>query len=384
VETLRRLGGMLAAPRATLAAILADERAGTGPVLALLCIACAVTLPIALLQEALLARVGLWSGLAAVAEDFARYALVPVGVIAALWAAALALVSARGVRLDGRRAVALAIGAAWLWVPAFATIAAAKLVAAAGVHAGFLPHQPVAGVDVPSVLRLVAATLWPAALLPVLAGVAHAAWSAPGAAPAPAQAPAAPAGGSARALPAVPRARALAGAVVLAVLALGALGVSAREAVAVYPLVRPIVRGDAAPEISLPFLDQPGARRTLGALRGKVVVVDFWATWCGPCVRSLPALDRLHRAHHDAGLEVMAVNRDSGRDRVDAVRTFVVTHGLGFPVALDDGSAAQAYRVARLPTTYLVDRAGVVRDTWVGIAEPAELERAALAALAGP
>jgi thiol-disulfide isomerase/thioredoxin len=362
---------MLAAPRATLAAILADDRAGTGPVLALLCIACAVTLPIALLQEALLARVGLWSGLAGLSEDFARYALVPVGVIAALWLAVLALVSARGVRLDGRRAVALAIAAAWLWVPAFVTIAAAKLVAAAGVHAGFLPHQPVVGFDVPSMLRLAAATLWPAALLPVLAGVARAAWSAPAGAAAPAAAP-------------LPAARALGGAAVLAALALGALAVSAREAVAVYPKIRPIVRGDAAPEISLPFLDQPGVRRTLGALRGKVVVVDFWATWCGPCVRSLPALDRLHRAHHDAGLEVMAVNRDSGRDRVDSVRTFVVTHGLGFPVALDDGSAAEAYRVARLPTTYLVDRGGVVRETWVGVAEPADLERAALAALAAP
>lgn len=112
----------------------------------------------------------------------------------------------------------------------------------------------------------------------------------------------------------------------------------------------------AVPELRLRGID--GGVHDLAALRGRVVLVNFWATWCPPCIEELPSLQRLWDAWRRHGLEVLAVNvGEEARD----VETFLAGFrpALAFPVLLDeDGDAFGAWRVFGLPTTFVVDRQG--------------------------
>ncbi len=116
-----------------------------------------------------------------------------------------------------------------------------------------------------------------------------------------------------------------------------------------------------APDFTLPTLS--GAPIRLSELRGKVVLLNFWATWCVPCRLEIPALETLYQRHKDAGLAVLTINLDTLSTA--GVEAFVQEVRVTFPVALDPSwSIARAYRVLGLPTTYLIDRAGnaVVRE----------------------
>ncbi len=116
-----------------------------------------------------------------------------------------------------------------------------------------------------------------------------------------------------------------------------------------------------APEFSLPTLSGKSVR--LSDLRGKVVLLNFWATWCVPCRTEMPAIEELYQRQKDRGLEVVAVNLD--KLSTAGVEAFVKEVAVTFPVVLDPSwSTALAYRVLGLPTTYLIDRAGnvVVRE----------------------
>lgn len=125
--------------------------------------------------------------------------------------------------------------------------------------------------------------------------------------------------------------------------------------------------GDLAPEASGVVVNGP-ERMRLSALPGRVRVVEFWASWCGPCAQAMPRLDRLHREVRAAGFgdrfEVLAVGLDR---RVDDVRRFLRAWPVGFPVVVDAiGFAARDYGVQRLPATYLVDREGRIRQIYQG------------------
>jgi cytochrome c biogenesis protein CcmG/thiol:disulfide interchange protein DsbE len=98
---------------------------------------------------------------------------------------------------------------------------------------------------------------------------------------------------------------------------------------------------------------------------GKVRIVDFWATWCDPCVEQLPLLDRLQREHGPRGLAVFGVAVDEERE---AVRAFLARIPVSFPVLFDPAGEAVAQRleITRLPTTLVLDRKGVVRDVHMG------------------
>lgn len=118
-----------------------------------------------------------------------------------------------------------------------------------------------------------------------------------------------------------------------------------------------------APDFTLPTLS--GAPIHLSALRGKVVLVNFWATWCGSCRAEMPALNALYQRYKDRGLEVLAVNLDT--DSTSNVQAFARKIGVTFRVGLDPSSStARSYRVRSLPTTYLIDRAGNVVVQEVG------------------
>jgi thiol-disulfide isomerase/thioredoxin len=116
-----------------------------------------------------------------------------------------------------------------------------------------------------------------------------------------------------------------------------------------------------APDFTLPMLS--GGTLHLTDFRGKVVLLNFWATWCVPCRLEMPALEALYQRHKARGLEVVTVNLDMLSTA--GVEAFVKEVGVTFRVGLDPSwSTAQAYQVLGLPTTYLIDRAGnaVVRE----------------------
>jgi cytochrome c biogenesis protein CcmG, thiol:disulfide interchange protein DsbE len=139
----------------------------------------------------------------------------------------------------------------------------------------------------------------------------------------------------------------------------------------------PRLSGKAAPMVALPRLG--GGKTALP--QGKVTVVDFWATWCAPCRYSMPRLQSLWSEYRLRGVELYSVDTDDPTpDREAQVREFLFREKLSFPVALDDGSAAEAFKVASLPTMLLVDRTGTVVWSHVGaFTEPQERQlRAAL------
>ena len=101
----------------------------------------------------------------------------------------------------------------------------------------------------------------------------------------------------------------------------------------------------------------------LADLRGKVVLLNFWATWCVPCRTEMPALEALYQRHKEAGLVVLAINMDTLSSA--GLEAFVKEVAVTFPIVLDPAwSTARLYQVRGLPTTYLIDRAGdvVVRE----------------------
>ena len=112
--------------------------------------------------------------------------------------------------------------------------------------------------------------------------------------------------------------------------------------------------GEPAPAFTLP--DAGGAPVALDRLKGKVVYVDFWASWCGPCKRSFPWMGEMQKKYGDGGFAVVAINVDKRRE--DAAKFLAVTPG-AFTIVYDPaGTVATAYDVKGMPTSYLVDRAG--------------------------
>ncbi len=110
--------------------------------------------------------------------------------------------------------------------------------------------------------------------------------------------------------------------------------------------------------------DLNGNRHVLSAYRGKVVFLNFWATWCGPCRAEMPAMQRLHEELNDEGLEILAVDIQEGRNQV---QSFGRTFNLTFPLLLDTtGRTASQYGIRSIPTTYLIDRSGKVFAGAVG------------------
>jgi len=120
------------------------------------------------------------------------------------------------------------------------------------------------------------------------------------------------------------------------------------------------------PAPSVAFQTLGGEVATLADFRGQVVLVNFWATWCAPCVREMPSLQRLHQELADEGLTVLAVSED--RAGAAVVRPFLKRLELfGLPIYLDSkGLLARAFVVKGLPTSFLIDRQGQVVAGLVG------------------
>jgi thiol-disulfide isomerase/thioredoxin len=124
--------------------------------------------------------------------------------------------------------------------------------------------------------------------------------------------------------------------------------------------------GSAAPDIRAPLLGA-NAPFELSAYRGKTIVLDFWATWCPPCQRTLPALQTLHERYAGTDVAIYSVNTDDGRDRAGAISRFVNERGYRFPVILDDGAISRDYRVEAIPTLVVIRPDGLVEEAHVGL-----------------
>lgn len=121
--------------------------------------------------------------------------------------------------------------------------------------------------------------------------------------------------------------------------------------------------GEPAPTFTLPALDG-GAPIALESFRGKIVLLDFWASWCGPCRAAMPAYQVLHERYAARGFSVLAVNLDEAP--ADG-RAFLARVAVNYPIASDpQGSSAEQYRLTGMPTALLIDRRGEVRRRWVG------------------
>jgi len=133
-------------------------------------------------------------------------------------------------------------------------------------------------------------------------------------------------------------------------------------------LDKPLQAVEALPQApGLGLRDEEGKKTwRLSELRGKVVLVNFWATWCPPCRKELPSMERLWRQFKDAGLVVLGVNVGETADEV-----FAFSHGLAtpltFPLLLDEDSRmAQSWPVKGLPTTFLIDKQGRIAYGAIG------------------
>lgn len=122
--------------------------------------------------------------------------------------------------------------------------------------------------------------------------------------------------------------------------------------------------GEIAPEIDLPSMT--GEQITLSKLKGQPVLVNFWATWCGPCRQEFPSLVRKYKQYQDQGFVVIGVNtEDENSD--EGVLTFMRNTLVNFPIVRDrDLKLEKAYRINGLPTSFFIDRKGIVRDIVVG------------------
>jgi thiol-disulfide isomerase/thioredoxin len=121
--------------------------------------------------------------------------------------------------------------------------------------------------------------------------------------------------------------------------------------------------GDVAPAVELPSLGEPETV-TLASLAGKVVYLDFWASWCGPCRVSFPQLEEIRTEFAERGFEVFAISVDE--ERADALE-FLAEVPVSYPVVHDaEGITPQAYQPIGMPTGYLIDRSGVVRHVHKG------------------
>ncbi len=124
-----------------------------------------------------------------------------------------------------------------------------------------------------------------------------------------------------------------------------------------------IEEGESAPEFNAPLLDGEGAV-SLGAYRGKVVYLDFWASWCAPCLVSLPALEELRKEFPADRFQILAVNLDREPGKA---RYFLRQRRIGYPSASDpEGRIPETFGLETMPTSYLIDAKGVVRHVHTG------------------
>jgi thiol-disulfide isomerase/thioredoxin len=126
----------------------------------------------------------------------------------------------------------------------------------------------------------------------------------------------------------------------------------------------------------------------LADMKGKVVLLDFWATWCGPCKAGIPHLNELYSEHKDDGFEIVGISVDRGgrgKTGIEEVRAFIQKTAMDYPLAMADAQTVSAYGGIRsIPTAFLIDREGRLRKRYVGMQQKSVFERDVKELLADP
>ncbi len=126
-----------------------------------------------------------------------------------------------------------------------------------------------------------------------------------------------------------------------------------------------------APEFTLQNLD--GKSTKLSDFKGRVVLLDFWATWCGPCRASIPGLEKLHKTYSGKGLAVLAVSLDDGG--WDYVKSFQGEYGITYAILKGTQDVASKYMALTIPTVVLIDKEGNIHRRYLGSGNEEEIEK---------
>ena len=142
-----------------------------------------------------------------------------------------------------------------------------------------------------------------------------------------------------------------------------------------------VPKENLAPDFTLTSLDGPPVR--LSDYQGHVVLVDFWATWCGPCRRTIPDLVDLYNEHNSGGFDVLGIALE--RQGTARLGPYVEQSNIPYPVLIGNPDVVRAYgNVRSIPTAFLIGRDGTVRQKYVGVQPRSVLEKAIKELLAEP
>ena len=119
--------------------------------------------------------------------------------------------------------------------------------------------------------------------------------------------------------------------------------------------------------------DLGGKNVKLSDYKGKVVLLDFWATWCPPCRASIPGLEKIHKAYKDRGLVILAVSLDEGG--WDEVKSFIADSGITYTVLKGTDDVSEQYQVRSIPMILILDKEGRITKRYLGFGNEEDLEK---------
>ena len=125
------------------------------------------------------------------------------------------------------------------------------------------------------------------------------------------------------------------------------------------------------------WYNSEGKKVSLNSFRGKTVLINFWATWCGPCKEELPDIEAISKQYSSKGLVVIGVSEDNGDRVLNDVSRFAEKHGLTYQIVVDNNDIADAYgNINAIPTSFIVNKDGKIVDQWVGLRNKSFFESA--------
>ncbi|MGB8295342.1 MAG: TlpA disulfide reductase family protein [Polyangia bacterium] len=359
---LVRVGTLIVAPGRALADIQARERGGVGDALAVLLLGVLCFHLPALVRAVLMVREASVAGTLAQIFGIVAQDLRPAMLVALTAGVAISVLAGRGRRDPG---LDIELGAACA-VPYLLLSGLAELVASQVAFA-------VAARIAASTIQLIA-LVWALAILVLGVRLARSR-------PSRAKTAAAPEPGPAPPEPAEPSQRArvaatIVGVVLACTLVLNIVWLSHNR-----DAVSPVGRGVPAPAFVLPRIDGTPGSVALTELRGKVVLLDFWARWCPPCIALAPTLHDVYEARRSQGVEFLAISSEGSMVDKSDIQAFLQQNPTPYPNLLDDQEVGGLYRVVSLPHLVIIGRDGVIRRVMVGQRRRAEIDAAIVQAL---